>query len=431
MCEDDNDNLLLLNTYTNDLYTFKGESKTELKKYIKDSSCSLKYLEYLKNEQIIVEEKVDENARAEFQYLQNAHSNNKLLLTILPTEDCNFRCPYCYESHNKGRMSESVINGIKEYIKKNLVYYKKLQVSWFGGEPLEELEIVKELSEYFISECAKQKKPYTASMTTNGYNLDLETFKILLRLHVIDYQITVDGFEHDNTRFLANGEGTFKKIVTNLKNIKENIASSSFNITIRTNITKSVIKNIKPFINFLDSKFGNDNRFGVIFKIVWSNNQDTEFNRNELLPTGDLKKVLDYCIGTNLKFYINRGQICSKNGICYAAHSNAFVIGSDGNIYKCTVEFDKEINKIGKLHKEGKMILDMDKFLFWTMKTPFKEDKKCYECFFQPACMGVYCPMNRFDENGNHRCVGMKDYVDVYMKLCARNRDLVKEVNRL
>ena len=47
-------------------------------------------------------------------------------------------------------------------------------------------------------------------------------------------------------------------------------------------------------------------------------------------------------------------------------------IGADGQIYKCTVEFDKEANHIDRLENTGKMVLDKDKLAFWTMKTPFR-----------------------------------------------------------
>lgn len=37
-------------------------------------------------------------------------------ISILPTEGCNFRCPYCYEDHNSARMSREILNQIKKYI---------------------------------------------------------------------------------------------------------------------------------------------------------------------------------------------------------------------------------------------------------------------------------------------------------------------------
>lgn len=130
-----------------------------------------------------------------------------------------------------------------------------------------------------------------------------------------------------------------------------------------------------------------------------------------------------------LRFKINRGQICSIAGICYAAFSNSFVIGSDGMIYKCTVEYKKEINQIGILTADGVMHLNEDRLAFWVTKPIFQgEYEKCHSCFFKPACMGVYCPINRFDNHGIHRCAGMKDYVDEYMRLCAKTDELVERI---
>lgn len=42
--------------------------------------------------------------------------NNTLILTIMPTEGCNFRCPYCYEDHEIATMTRATLDRIQEYI---------------------------------------------------------------------------------------------------------------------------------------------------------------------------------------------------------------------------------------------------------------------------------------------------------------------------
>lgn len=432
-CYDNAGALLLLNTLTGDLLKFSPDDSLEAEKLFSAPDCvdHSPIKDLLSSKKFLVDDNVDESARAELKYFETAHSTNKLLLTILPTEDCNFRCQYCYEEHNVGKMTQNVVNAIKKYVERNLYKYDMLQVNWFGGEPLEAVDIVVELSNYFISSCANQKKPYRASMTTNGYSLNSELFKKLYSLHIVDYQITLDGNEdtHNLSRPHKDGLNSYQAIISNLFDLRDNIKTKNVNITIRTNITRSVMKVIDDHISFLDKEFGDDPKFGVLFKIAWSNEKDTDYNQNELLPTGDLFSVLDKCMGKKMNFSINRGQICSKSGICYAAFSNAFVFGANGKIYKCTVEYKKDINYIGDINNDGQLLIDQDKWAFWVMKTPFKGGyEKCNACFFQPACMGVYCPINRFDKNGNHICSGMKGYIDKYMKLCAQSPKMIEEV---
>ncbi len=424
-CDGESNQLILLNTLSGDLTIVSPENRKEWEYVLNnpDSSEQKDILSYLMEKGYIINDDIDEQARTELKFFEAAHSNNELLLTILPTEDCNFRCAYCYEEHNIGKMSREVIERIKLYLKKELPKYKMLQVNWFGGEPLEAIDIIEELSLFFIHLCSELRIPYRASMTTNGYNLNLSTFKKLYGLHIIDYQITIDGNEetHNASRPHKDGANSHKAIIENLRSIRDNVRSNNFKITIRTNITKSVMKIIDRHIDFLSTEFGEDKRFGVIFKIAWSNGVDNEYNKNELLPTGDLKYVLEKCNNKKLRFYLNRTQICTSEGICYAAHSTAFVIGADGSLYKCTIEFKNAINRIGKLDKNGKAVIDKDKLAFWVTNSPFKEEyEKCVLCFFRPACMGVHCPLKRYDEKGNHQCSGMKNYVEAYMKLCSQ-----------
>ena len=64
-----------------------------------------------------------------------------------------------------------------------------MRVEWFGGEPLLCMDVIENLSKHFIDICRKAHKGYTAAITTNGYLLDLETFRKLdggLRKAIID-----------------------------------------------------------------------------------------------------------------------------------------------------------------------------------------------------------------------------------------------------
>ncbi|TOB11935.1 radical SAM protein, partial [Vibrio parahaemolyticus] len=59
-----------------------------------------------------------------------------LQLIIFPTEKCNFRCTYCYEKFEVGRMSNELIQGIKKFLEVRIPELDRLVISWFGGEPL-------------------------------------------------------------------------------------------------------------------------------------------------------------------------------------------------------------------------------------------------------------------------------------------------------
>ncbi|MFM6074868.1 MAG: radical SAM protein, partial [Dolichospermum sp.] len=75
-------------------------------------------------------------------------SDKAFELIILPTEQCNFRCIYCYEDFSIGRMKPEVISGIKALLDKRSSKLNFLNLSWFGGEPLVAKDIVLDISEY-------------------------------------------------------------------------------------------------------------------------------------------------------------------------------------------------------------------------------------------------------------------------------------------
>src|SRR5262245_50079579 len=102
--------------------------------------------------------------------------NDSLHLILLPTEQCNFRCTYCYEDFSIGSMSSDTIQGIKRLIDSRLDGLRALSVSWFGGEPLLARAVIEDISEHIVRATADRPNlHYEGDVTTNGYLLDIST----------------------------------------------------------------------------------------------------------------------------------------------------------------------------------------------------------------------------------------------------------------
>lgn len=160
---------------------------------------------------------------------------------IIPTYDCNFSCPYCYEQKVRGtkRMSRAQVDKIFAINGDDIQC-----ISFFGGEPL--LPANMEIVNYVIS-----KAPQASySMITNGYYLE-EYFNIFCNLRILNIQVTLDGPRevHNKTRKLKNGNGTFDKIMNGIKLYAEH----KIPITVRMNITPANIQSCKVLKEYIYS----------------------------------------------------------------------------------------------------------------------------------------------------------------------------------
>lgn len=331
-----------------------------------------------------------------------------LMLTIMPTEECNFRCEYCYENHKKGKMNKTVQDALVKFVQKNIRNYTRLDVAWFGGEPLEALNVVTDLSERLISVCKTARKNYSAGMTTNGYNLNRETFEKLLRLKVYEYQITIDGLKdtHDKYRHLKDGEGTFNKIVQNIESIRD-LRRNIYKIDIRTNFTKESIKSLPQYLQFCEKTFGSDSRFSLCAHLAGNWGGESVRKMEGMLVPNDsynylLKSIVE--LNPNISFRAHLRDLDAFQCMCYAGLRNSYVIGSDGIIYKCTEDFDMSENQIGYLSENGDMIIDTSKQAKWM---DFGYERPCAQCRYWGSCLGGPCPkvkINVHDKKGNTFC---------------------------
>jgi uncharacterized protein len=325
---------------------------------------------------------------------------DELELIIMPTEQCNFRCVYCYENFTKPQMSEDVKIGILNLFDKRLPILRIFKSSWFGGEPLLAADIVIELSTYFLQQCEKKGVRYLSEMTTNGYFLNQKMAEDMFKCGIRYFQITLDGLResHDKKRILYGSKGgTFDKIFSNLLALKE--TKESFHISVRCNIDKENIGTIDAFLEYFAQHFKEDKRFSVFARPVWG------ADNNHLLCDYNTGRQVRYQFGAKaVAFGLNwtdaAREFAFGGQVCYAARPNSFVIGSDGTIYKCTVAFDLEENKVGTLDSKGNLKLDFSKFSLWT-EPWFNGIVKCRSCHFLPICQGVSCPLHSVQKNTN------------------------------
>ena len=319
---------------------------------------------------------------------KSATFDNYLKLIILPTEYCNFRCVYCYEQFKRGKMSEEVQKAIIQSVEEQLEHYDGLVVNWFGGEPMEALDVIENLSLAFIRICKNHKKAYNAGMTTNGYNLTVENVRFLKKLHVTEYQITLDGTPaiHDVQRVLRDGSGTSERIIENLLNIKTQIRSSVITIVLRTNFSKNLMLHLDEFQELIDANFSDDSRFNLFWQMVSDYGYVHDDTVRNIFGT---KYDYFYLMQNFTKRFVNKymSQLYGPAGsVCYALKRNAFVISSDGIIKKCTCDMENQENHFGEIGK----YFDHNKHENW-LQRDITTSSKCYLCIKRPICHNMAC----------------------------------------
>jgi len=335
--------------------------------------------------------------------LRRAWADDMMELTIMPTENCNFRCTYCYEDFSIGRMSEETISRLKALLSSRIPELSHLHISWFGGEPLAAADVVFEISEHIQPLIQEHDVAYTAHMTTNGSLLTLERFNRLVKLGVNHFQISLDGPKefHDQTRLTLGKTGSYDRIIQNLEEIRTSEIPG--HVMIRLHITDANQASLDPFVRYLARYFLNDARFSLFFvpigKLGGPNDEHIQVvdphEINSLIAklVAAVKEEQALVLGLAPSDFskadlpantvpINTNAAPQDNetiDVCYASRPNALVIRADGRIGKCTVALSSERNTIGSLLPDGLLQIDNEKHHTW-INGWFNGDKNHLKC---------------------------------------------------
>lgn len=132
---------------------------------------------------------------------------------------CNLNCGYCFASQGKyhgdrGLMSFEVGKRALDFLVENSGNRTNLEVDFFGGEPLMNWQVVKDLVMYARSIEDDVKKKFRFTLTTNGMLIDDDVIDFANR-EMHNVVLSLDGRKeiHDAVRVDYNGNGSWKKIV--------------------------------------------------------------------------------------------------------------------------------------------------------------------------------------------------------------------------
>ena len=183
-------------------------------------------------------------------------SRNRVSPVILPTYDCNFRCPYCFERHRLSRgqewlgqeMKPEMVDAVFSALQKQRDIGRRIDgCTLYGGEPFmrENRETVRNICEH------AKAMGLGISAITNGYDLD-SYIDLLEEYGVTQLQITVDGVgaQNDCRRMHRDGVPTYDRILRNTALALEH----GIDVNLRVNVNGENIGGIRALIDDLRAR---------------------------------------------------------------------------------------------------------------------------------------------------------------------------------
>ncbi len=416
----------LYNTYSNSLVVLDDSLYDSLlclskENEISTSAFSEEEIEYLKKIYALVEDDDTLVDILHHQSMSRLYSKKALVLTIAPTQSCNFACTYCFEKWRQGGgLSDETEDAIINYIRKQKDNegLESINLTWYGGEPLLQHKRVISLARK-INELGLDI--HENLLITNGYFFTLDIIEKLAAVKISGIQITLDGFKdtHDIRRPLVNGQGTFDTIIKNLDDYYDSPFRDMFTVAIRVNIDNRNCENFIAIYKWLKNRYQSEKVIvypGIVVLDESDCNASTCLSRNA---------VTDIFLDLFTKYGIITEELYPDdvNMECMTRSPYSMLIGSQGEIYKCYEDLGNKELIVGNI-KDPDIWNNHELIAKYAVGIDHYNDPKCRKCSYLPICRGG-CPIRRFENvyGGKHNdcCTPfkgrIKDYIELYSRI--------------
>lgn len=175
-----------------------------------------------------------EDTYANIPIRKRSNSNIVKALCLHVAHTCNLNCEYCFASQGnyKGKrtlMSYEVGKQALDFLINNSGTRRNLEVDFFGGEPLMNLDVCKQLVKYARSIEKEHNKNFRFTLTTNGVLIDDDVIKFANE-QMDNVVLSLDGRKcvHDRLRKDIKGNGSYDLIVPKFQKLVSNRTKGTY-----------------------------------------------------------------------------------------------------------------------------------------------------------------------------------------------------------
>ena len=316
--------------------------------------------------------------------------------------DCNLACQYCFaeEGEYHGRralMSFEVGKQALDFLIANSGNRKNLEVDFFGGEPLMNWQVVKDLVAYGREQEKLYDKHFRFTLTTNGVLLNEEILEFANR-EMSNVVLSIDGRKevHDAMRPFRGGKGSYDLIVPKFQQVAE--SRNQTNYYVRGTFTRHNLDFSRDVLHLADLGFKQ-----ISVEPVVASPEDSYSLRQEDLDQicreyDALAAEMVRRHGTDQDFNFFHFMIDLTGGPCVYKRLSGCGSGTEylavtpwGDLYPCHQFVGEEDFKMGTVF-EGITNTEL-RDSFKSCNVYAKE--KCRECFARFYCSGG-CAANSY-----------------------------------
>ncbi len=322
--------------------------------------------------------------------------------------DCNLRCEYCFGStgeYSGGRCLMSAETGKKaiDFVIKSSGGRRNIEIDYFGGEPLMNFGVVKEITEYAKEQGRLHGKNFRFTITTNGILLDEEKQKYINE-NMSNVVLSLDGTKETNDRLRrrVDGSGSYDTIVPKFRRLAQ--SRNQDNYYVRGTFTAYNVDFAKDVLHLADLGFKQTS----VEPVVAPYEEDYAL-KPEHLPEifSEYDKLAEeyvkrYRSGSGFNFFhfmvdLDQGPCAVKRlSGCGAGHEY-LAVTPQGDIYPCHQFVGNEKFRMGSVYGSGELNRDIVNY-FENSNVYTKE--KCKDCFAKFYCSGG-CSANAYNFNGD------------------------------
>jgi uncharacterized protein len=321
--------------------------------------------------------------------------------------DCNLACQYCFaeEGEYHGRralMSFEVGKKALDFLLDNSGNRRNLEIDFFGGEPLMNWEVVKQLVEYGRSKEKEYYKNFRFTMTTNGVLLNDEIMEFCNK-EMSNVVLSLDGRKEVNDRMrpFRNGKGSYELIVPKFQKFAKLREDKDYYI--RGTFTRENMDFAKDVLEFADLGFKSMSIEPVVaqadeYYAIREEDIPQIIEEYDNLAVEYIKRHKE---GNGFNFF--HFNIDLQQGPCVAKRLSGCGSGTEylavtpwGDFYPCHQFVGQEEYLLGNVDDGLLNTAIRDEFKLCNV---YAKDK-CKDCFARFYCSGG-CAANSYNFHGN------------------------------